>query len=245
MAREDSRLALVQPGSPGIAGIRRLILASGSPRRRQLLPLLGLPFVIKRVSVDERPLVAEPPTELVLRVSQLKALAVPVLSAAEGNGVRPDELVVAADTIVVLDGEVLGKPAGQADAAHMLSGLRNRPHVVYSGISVYLPAMQRMETELGQSSVWMRDYTDEELARYVASGDPLDKAGAYAIQHPEFDPVSRVEGCWLSVMGLPLCHLGRALAKFGVVVPANVAGACQAFSQRECDVFPEILMIER
>jgi septum formation protein len=245
MAREDTRLASVQPGSPRIAGIRRLILASGSPRRRQLLPLLGLPFVIKKVSVDERSLVAEPPTELVLRVSQLKALAVPVLSAAEGNGVRPDELVVAADTIVVLDGEVLGKPADQADAARMLSGLRSRPHVVYSGISVYLPAMQRMETELGQSSVWMRDYTDEELAQYVASGDPLDKAGAYAIQHPEFDPVSRVEGCWLSVMGLPLCHLGRALAKFGVVVPSNVPGACRAFSQRECEVFPEILMIGR
>jgi septum formation protein len=245
MVREDASLASVQLGSPRIAGIRRLILASGSPRRRQLLPLLGLPFVIKTVSVDERPLLAEPPTELVLRVSQLKALAVPVLSAGEGNRVRRDELVVAADTIVALDGEVLGKPVDRADAARMLSGLRDRPHVVYSGISVYHPAMQRMETELAQSSVWMRDYTDEEIAHYVASGDPLDKAGAYAIQHPVFDPVSRVEGCWLSVMGLPLCQLGRALSKFGVVVPANVPGACQAFNQRECDVFPEILITGR
>jgi septum formation protein len=240
MAREDTRPAPVKFDSPRNVGIRRLILASGSPRRRQLLPLLGLPFVIKTVSVDERPLLAEPPTELVLRVSQLKALAVPVQSAVGGNGVRRDELVIAADTIVSLDGEVLGKPADRADAARMLSGLRNRPHVVYSGIGVYHPAMQRMETELAESSVWMRNYTDEEIAHYVASGDPLDKAGAYAIQHPVFDPVSRVEGCWLSVMGLPLCHLGRALAKLGVVVPANVPGACQAFNQRECDVFPGI-----
>lgn len=241
MAREDSRLALVQPGSPGIAGIRRLILASGSPRRRQLLPLLGLPFVIKRVSVDERPLVAEPPTELVLRVSQLKALAVPVLSAAEGNGVRPDELVVAADTIVVLDGEVLGKPADQADAAHMLSGLRNRPHVVYSGISVYLPAMQRMETELGQSSVWMRDYTDEELARYVASGDPLDKAGAYAIQHAGFRPVAGLSDCYAAVVGLPLCHLARALKRLDLQVPADIAVLCQEHHNYQCPVFDQIL----
>ena len=210
------------------SGIRRLILASGSPRRRQLLPLLGLPFVIKIAGVDERVLDGEPPTELVLRVSQAKALGV--------NDDRPDELVVAADTIVVLDGQVLGKPTDAEDAARMLRYLRGRPHVVYSGVAVWHPARRRLIRELAESTVWMRDYTDAEVASYVESGDPLDKAGAYAIQHPGFDPVSRVEGCRLSVMGLPLCHLGRALAKFGVVVPANVPRACQAFNQRDCDV---------
>jgi septum formation protein len=210
------------------SGIRRLILASGSPRRRQLLSLLGLPFVIKSVGVDERRLDGEPPTELVLRVSQAKAHTV--------REVRSDELVVAADTIVMLDGEVLGKPAGPGDATQMLRRLRNRRHMVYSGVSAWHPASQRMICELGESTVWMRDYTDDEIASYVDSGDPLDKAGAYAIQHPGFDPVSRVEGCRLSVMGLPLCHLGRALTRFGVVVPTSVPGSCRAFSQLDCDV---------
>lgn len=219
------------------SGIRRLILASGSPRRRQLLPLLGLPFLIKTVQVDERALPGEPPTELVLRVSQAKALA--------ANGVRPDELVIAADTIVVSDGKVLGKPADAEDATGMLRRLRGRPHLVYSGVSVWHPARRRMVQELAESTVWMREYTANEIASYVESGDPLDKAGAYAIQHPEFDPVSRVEGCGLSVMGLPLCHLGRALAKLGVVVPANVPGACQAFNQRDCGVPSEILDFRR
>lgn len=212
--------------------IRRLILASGSPRRRQLLPLLGLPFVLKATSVDESILQGEPPTEFVLRLSQVKAHAV--------HDARDDELVIAADTIVVLDGQVLGKPVDAEDAARMLRALRGRPHQVYSAISVWHPATRRSISELAESQVWMRDYSDDEVAAYVASGDPLDKAGAYAIQHPEFDPVTRVEGCWLTVVGFPLCHLGRALERFGVVVPSNVPGACRAFSQRECAVPPEI-----
>ena len=215
------------------SGIRRLILASGSPRRRQLLSLLGLPFVIKAADVDERQLHGEAPTELVLRVSRAKALAVP--------DVRPDELVVAADTIVVLNGQVLGKPVDALEADRMLRSLRGRPHFVYSGISVWHPKHRRLEQELGESIVWMRDYSDAEIAAYIDSGDPLDKAGAYAVQHPEFAPASRVEGCWLSVMGLPLCHLGRALNRFGLVVPAGVPGTCHAFNQQECTVHPEIL----
>ena len=155
--------------------------------------------------------------------------------------VRPDELAVAADTVVVLGSEVLGKPANPDDATQMLRRLQGRSHIVYSGISVWHAASRRMVSELGQSTVWMRDYTDDEITRYVESGDPLDKAGAYAIQNPEFDPVARVEGCWLTVVGFPLCHLGRALAQFGVVGPSNMPGACQAFSQRDCVVSSEIL----
>ena len=215
------------------SGIRRLVLASSSPRRRQLLPLLGLPFVIKAASVDEQVLAGEPPTEFVLRVSQAKALAV--------NDVRHDELVIAADTIVAVDGEILGKPVDAMDASRMLHCLRGRSHVIYSSVSVWHPASRRMVCELAESLVWMRDYTKEEMAAYISSGDPLDKAGAYAIQHPVFDPVSRVEGCSLNVVGLPLCHLGRALAAFGVVVPANIPRACRAFTQRDCAVPVEML----
>lgn len=216
------------------SSIRRLILASGSPRRRQLLSLIGISFVVKAAGVDESQLYGEPPTELVLRVSQTKALSV--------SEARPDELIVAADTIVVLGGEVLGKPKDPDEARQMLHRLGGRPHLVYTGVTVWHPASRRMVCQLGESSVWMRDYDDGEIDRYVESGDPLDKAGAYAIQHPTFEPVSRVEGCWLNVMGLPLCHLGRALAQFDVSVPTNVPGTCKAFNQRDCAVSSEILV---
>jgi MAF protein len=170
---------------------------------------------------------------MVLRLSQVKALAV--------KEARTDDLVVAADTVVVLDGSVMGKPIDAEDATRMLRLLRGRSHVVYSGVSLWHAARRRMVCQLAESLVWMRDYTDAEIATYVDSGDPLDKAGAYAIQHPEFDPVSWVDGCWLGVVGLPLCHLSRALAQFGVVIPANVPGACQAFGQHECAISADIL----
>jgi len=208
--------------------IRRLILASGSPRRRQLLSLLGLPFVIKAAGVDEQTLAGESPSELVARVSQAKVRA--------ASDVRHDELVVAADTIVVLDGRVLGKPVDPIDAVRMLQDLRGRAHLVYSGVSVWHPATDRLVYELAESQVWMRAYSDAEIERYVDGGDPMDKAGAYGIQHAGFKPVERVEGCWLSVMGLPLCHVQRALESFGVAVPADVPGSCRAFNQIECTV---------
>jgi len=214
-------------------GIRRLILASGSPRRRQLLSLLGIPFVIKSTAVDEGRIWGEPPTELVLRLSQAKALAI--------RDLQPADLVVAADTIVVLDGDVLGKPKDADDATQMLKRLRGRAHMVYSGITVWHHATRQMISQLGESRVWMRDYGDDEVASYVESRDPMDKAGAYAIQHAGFDPVSHMEGCWLSVVGLPLCHLSRALARLGVQAPASVSAACQAFGQFNCSVSSEIL----
>ena len=215
------------------SGIRRMILASSSPRRRQLLSLLGIPFLVKAQGVDESRLYNEPPTELVLRVSQAKALAI--------REVRPDELVVAADTIVVLDGDILGKPVDPDDARHMLERLRARAHMVYSGVTVWHPASRRMVSRLGESMVWMRAYTDEEMDAYVESRDPMDKAGAYAIQHAVFDPVSRLEGCWLNVVGLPLCHLGEVLARFGLVSPANTPRTCRAFSQYDCTISSEII----
>jgi MAF protein len=215
------------------AGIRRLVLASGSPRRQQLFSLLGLPFVIKAAGVDEHPLDGESPLELVRRVSRAKALAV--------REVRPDELVIAADTVVALENEVLGKPEDPDHARLMLRRLRGRSHWVYTGLFVWHSASRASVGRVGESLVWMRDYTDEELERYVASGDPMDKAGAYAIQHPEFDPVARVEGCWLNVVGLPLCHLGRALAQFGLPLPSDMPGTCRAFNARDCLVSAEIL----
>lgn len=208
--------------------IRRLILASGSPRRRELISLLGVPFIIRAANADERQVDGESPAEMVVRLSQVKARSI--------GDARCDELVIAADTVVALDGKVLGKPVDRDDAVRMLRLLRGRLHNVYSGISAWHPAGGRMVSELANSAVWMRDYGDDEIARYVDSGDPMDKAGAYAIQHPVFDPVARIDGCWLSVMGFPLCHLGRALAQFGVGTKPDAPGVCRAFSQRDCTV---------
>ena len=211
----------------------RLILASASPRRRELLSLLEVPFVAAVADVDEEIEEGESPEEMVCRLSLLKARAV-ALSYPEG-------LIVAADTTVALDGVVLGKPADEAEAVAMLRRLRGRKHTVLSGVTVYHPASGRAITELAESAVWMRAYTDEEVARYAASGDPLDKAGAYAIQHHDFSPVERIGGCYANVMGLPLCHLARALAQFGVTLTVDVPQVCQGFTGHHCLVAGEIL----
>ena len=211
----------------------RLVLASASPRRRKLFSLLEVPFVAAAAYVDEESEGGESPQEMVCRLSLAKAKTV-ALSYSEG-------LIVAADTIVVLNGDVLGKPADEAEAVAMLRRLRGRKHIVFSGVTVDNPALGRAITELVKSAVWMRAYTDEEVARYAASGDPLDKAGAYAIQYQNFSPVERIEGCYASIMGLPLCHLAMALVQLGLMLPVDVPRACQGFSGYRCLVAGDIL----
>ena len=211
----------------------KLVLASASPRRRELFSLLEVPFMASAADVDEEIEEGESPQEMVCRLSLAKARAVAIS--------YPEGLIVAADTIVALDGVVLGKPADEAGAVAMLRRLREREHTVLSGVTVYHPASGRAITELAESAVWMRAYADEEVARYAASGDPLDKAGAYAIQHQNFSPVERIGGCYANVMGLPLCHLARALAQFGVTLTVDVPQACQGFTGHHCLVAGEIL----
>jgi len=206
--------------------MRPLILASASPRRQELLKALGLPFIIVPAEVDERQQTSASPAALVQSLSQAKAAAV----AAR----YPDAVIVGADTVVVLDGLVLGKPADAAEAARMLRALRGRAHLVYSAVTALAAATGRQATAVSESRVWLRNYSEAEIAAYVASGDPLDKAGAYAIQHRDFTPVARITGCYASVMGLPLGHLARVLAAVGVAVPVDVAQACQAVTGAEC-----------
>lgn len=208
-----------------------ILLASASPRRRELLSLLGLTFSVVVADVDETDGDDESPPAMVQRLSRAKALAV----AAR----HPQALIIAADTTVALDGESLGKPADPAEAKAMLLALRGRLHQVYSGLTAAQDS--RILTDLVESDVWMRDYSDEEIARYVGSGDPLDKAGAYAVQHVGFHPAARVEGCFASVMGLPLCHLARVLARQGVAVPVDVPAVCQAHTGLACRAFGKIL----
>ena len=155
---------------------------------------------------------------LVRRLSLSKAMA-----AAHCD---EPEIVIAADTLVALEGEVLGKPRDARHAVEMLTQLRGRRHLVYSGLTILDIRQNRMINEIVETPVWMRAYSDAEIAAYVASGDPTDKAGAYAIQHPSFMPVERIEGCYANVMGLPLCHVYRGLAALNELPPVHPLDSC-------------------
>lgn len=207
-----------------------LILASNSPRRRQLLTLSGWPFEVFAVEVDERQLAGEGPEAYVARLAETKARIAAQKRNAPG-------LYIGADTTVFLDGEILGKPQDEAEARRMLRQLRGRVHQVYSGVTVFSSLDGTQQTAVCITDVPMRNYSDEEIEAYVQSGDPLDKAGAYAIQHPDFQPVARMEGCFASVMGLPLCGLATMLHRFGLPAVTDVPTNCQRFLNYNCPVY--------
>lgn len=216
-----------------------IILASASPRRREFFELLELPFTVRTADVDETPRPGETPDLLVARLSATKAAVVAQGLAASGTEQELAEglensLVVAADTVVVLDDEILGKPRDADHATLMLRRLQGRAHTVYSGVTVVEIESGRTAIHLSTTTVWMRDYGQAELEAYVASGDPLDKAGAYAIQHTGFRPVARIEGCYSGVMGLPLGALADGLAHFGVALPVDVATVCRGRTGHPC-----------
>ena len=185
-----------------------IILASGSPRRRQLLEQVGLRGLVVRASdVDESVRPGLTPAEMVEELSARKAAAV-VREAPK------DGLVLAADTVVALEGAVLGKPASPEEAARMLAALSGRTHQVYTGLTLAGPGAVRTEHEV--TAVTFRALSGAEIAAYVATGEPMDKAGAYGIQGLGALLVQRLEGDYFNVMGLPLCRLGRMLRAFGV-----------------------------
>jgi MAF protein len=204
---------------------RRLILASGSPRRLELLRALGVAFDIvpARVVEDPEPAPGETPEGLAMRLAWQKCMAV-----AERY---PEALVLAADTVVALDRSVLGKPRDAADAEAMLASLRGRSHEVITGLFVACVATGLQVGTADHTIVHFRDYTDAEAEAYIASGDPMDKAGAYGIQHPGFRPAVRVEGCYYNVVGLPLCVAASLLLRGGLdimVQPGfSVPAACR------------------
>lgn len=182
-----------------------LILASSSPRRRRLLGRFGLPFEVLAPEVDESLRPGEEVEEHVRRLAVEKALTV----AGKVSGA----VVVAADTVVVLEGRIIGKPAGAAEAAVMLQSLSGRTHSVYTGIAVAFSG--EVMTEVVRSLVTIAPMDDEEIRRYVQSGEPLDKAGAYAVQGEGGKFVSAVEGSLTNVIGLPLRELHRLLLRAG------------------------------
>jgi MAF protein len=218
---------------------RPLVLASASPRRRQLLALGGWAFELRPVEVVEIPHPEESPADFVRRMSQTKA-------RLAAQGVNHSALIVAADTTVTIDGRILNKPADAREAIAMLAQLRGRTHEVLTAITVLDTATGRASTDLARSRVPMRAYGDDELNAYVATGDPLDKAGAYAIQHPGFQPVDREQfgDCFANVMGLPLCHLLRRLRRLDFESLTNLPAECQRFIPYECPVSEMILKEE-
>jgi septum formation protein len=225
-----------------------LVLASTSPRRRELLKLGGWRFETRPADVDESQQPGEAPGAYVLRLAESKAR-----TCAESA--QADQIILAADTAVV-DGEatrqlpkpllgespaILGKPKDKAGAVEMLKALRGRSHQVYTGIAVLRLTDGRLVTDLCITEVPMRDYRDDEIEAYVATGDPLDKAGAYAIQHAGFHPVESMQGCYASVMGLPLCHLSRSLQRLDSAPHCDIAAACLSALGYACPISAAIL----
>ena len=172
----------------------QLVLASASPRRRDLLASLQLDFEVRSAEIDESALTDELPEDHVLRLARAKAQAV----------ARPGELVLAADTVVVLEDHILGKPADPADAHQMLSSLTGREHDVYTGVALFEPDRDALVSATDRSEVRIAALDKDEISWYVSTGEPLDKAGSYAIQGLGALFVERVVGNYTNVVGLPL-----------------------------------------
>ena len=183
----------------------KFVLASGSPRRREILYLLGLEHEVRPPDVDERLRPGEEPGV------QARRLAVEKASSTAADG---DDLILAADTLVVLGEEILGKPVDEADAVRMLMKLQGRRHEVHTGLALRFG--DRIESDVAVTRVWFRSLDAAECEEYVASGEPLDKAGAYGIQGLGAVLVQRIEGEYFNVMGLPVQLLLSLLARFGL-----------------------------
>ena len=176
-----------------------VILASQSPRRKELMELFRIPFVVRVADIDETMDPGDPYDE-VARVSRLKAMAVPR---------EEDDVVIAADTIVVCDGKVLGKPKDEADAGAMLHLLSGRDHQVMTGVSVLRGEKILSCTEV--TDIHFRDLTEKEIESYIRTGEPMDKAGAYGIQGGAALFAEKLRGDYFNVVGLPVCRLGQLL----------------------------------
>ena len=214
-----------------------IVLASNSPRRRELLALTQWNFTVSVADIDESLLENESPADYVLRLAETKARAI-------AGRTEADRIVLAADTTVVDGRDILGKPASDAEAFAMLTQLRGRVHQVYTGIALLRVSDGFLLTDLCVTDVPMRSYSNEEMRAYIATRDPFDKAGAYAIQHTEFHPVENLSGCFAGVMGLPLCHVTRLLRKMDVNPNADVPANCQKYLEYECPVYKRILNSE-
>ncbi|HXM46154.1 MAG TPA: Maf family protein [Bryobacteraceae bacterium] len=180
-----------------------LVLASRSPRRREILQQAGIPFVVRPIEVDEKPFTGEDARDYVTRIAREKANAAGLM--ADG------EVVLTADTTVAIHGEILAKPLDTADARRMLRLLSGQRHEVLTGIC--LRSASRAIEDCAETSVWFAPLSPREIEDYAASGEPMDKAGAYAIQGLASKFIQRIEGCYFNVVGLPVAMVYRHLRK--------------------------------
>lgn len=193
--------------------------------------MLDWDFKVSPADINEDRKPGEAPIHYVRRLARQKAEAAANLR---------DGLIIAADTIVVDDDQFLGKPTDEEDARRMLKRLCGRVHQVYTGIALLDTQSGQSYVDVCRTDVPMRDYLDMEIEAYIATGDPMDKAGAYAIQHSGFHPVQGLKGCYASVMGLPLCHLTVGLRALGYDVPDDLPEKCQQLLDYACPYLHEV-----
>jgi septum formation protein len=206
----------------------QILLASNSARRRQLIKLTGWNVSYASTDIDESRQPGEPARVYVTRLAGEKAHK--MLNQTQAD------YILAADTIVV-DGEtIFGKPFNTDDALAILSALRGHTHQVMTALTLIYPGKGMEVEDLCVSEVPMRNYTVEELKAYIGSGDPMDKAGAYAIQNREFHPVEAFSGCFASVMGMPLCHMARIALRCGLTPRRDLPKSCQATLGYQCSI---------
>jgi len=184
-----------------------VVLASASPRRRELLALINVAHSVQPADIDETPRPTEAPRALAERLAREKA-------ATGGRGALDEAVVIGSDTIVVVDDDVLGKPRDEAEAARMLRRLSGRDHIVMTGVAAQWRG--RIRSDVVQVGVTFRSLSDDDIARYIRTGEPMDKAGAYGIQGYGATIVDRVDGDYFAVMGLPLNRLVRLLEELGL-----------------------------
>lgn len=206
-----------------------ILLASRSPRRQELLGVLGIPFTTTAADVNEEQITHPDPALNVMETARLKATA--VLSTTPSPAA---DLLLTADTTVILNGRMLNKPADPDAARAMLRSLRGRRHQVYTGFLLQDLASGRIRQDVHTAVVTMRYYDDAEIDAYVASGDPLDKAGAYAIQHPTFRPAARLDGCFTGVMGLSICQILKAWREWGLPLRTDMDAVRAAHQGYPC-----------
>lgn len=191
-----------------------------------MLTWLGLPTWLTQTDVDEAPYNGELPSATAVRLAIAKVQAV----KSSGNGVW----ILGADTVVDINGVSLGKPVDFAEARAMLHQLREGPHTVHTGVALYHPQTRQLCTRRVTSVVHMRAYTDAEIEAYVCSRDPMDKAGAYAIQNDTFRPVAHVDRCYANVVGFPLCAIAALLEAWGLTLNTNIRALCLAHFDYPC-----------
>lgn len=204
---------------------QKLVLASGSPRRKELLATLGIPFDVVTSGISEDVETTDGPVAMVQLLARSKANAV-AQKLQEG-------LVIGSDTTIAFQGEILGKPVDEDAAKEMLRRLRGKRHQVISGIAIIDVATQRVAVSAVTTDIKMRDYSDQEVDAYVGTGEPMDKAGSYAIQGKGGALIQEIQGCYNNVVGMPLCELTKLLVEFGVS-PTAQGPVCRLRSGDPC-----------